>query len=296
MRCTLSVRHGLVLAVAMIGLAACSVIEDDAIDPDDDAASQAVGLPGAGAPPTPYSADPLRAGTDAAELSNVADVVPVQAAPVSHQLVINNQSRNVVNVAEITVPNTTVGTGNVIANAPIKPGTSFTVTFPASAPCILNLRIGFGGGETRDYQNQNSCDRNAGMVTLNDMPVRQAPRPDQAMAAPQPLPAPVAPVPSQAPAAAPQEIVRKAPPVEKGGYMVQLGAFADLGEAKAAWQSDIKAHGDVLAGETPSFTSVTTATGQWIRLRIGPFKSAGDANQACDKIRAKKVDCLVAKS
>jgi len=114
-------RHGLVLAVAMLGLAACSVLEDDAIDPEDDAVAAAVGLPGAGAPPTPYSADPLRAGTDAPELSNVADVVPVEAAPVSHQFVINNQSRNVVNVAEITVPNSTIGTGNVIANAPIKP-------------------------------------------------------------------------------------------------------------------------------------------------------------------------------
>lgn len=289
MRRSLSLRHGLVLAAAMIALGACSVIEADAIDPEDDAAAQAVGLPGAGAPPTPYSSDALRAGTDSPELSNVADVVPVQPAPVSHQLVINNQSRSVVNVAEITVPNTTVGTGNVIASSPINPGTSFTVTLPASAPCLLNLRVGFTNGESRDFPGQNSCDRSAGLVTLTDMVAQQVLRPMQATAQPQVLP-------PQVRAVAPVEPAGKASAVEKGGYMVQLGAFADLGEAKAAWQSDVKAHGDLLAGETPNYSSIKTPTGQWIRLRIGPFKNAGDANQACDRIRAQKVDCLVAKS
>jgi cell division protein FtsN len=78
--------------------------------------------------------------------------------------------------------------------------------------------------------------------------------------------------------------------------MVQLGAYGDLNEAKTAWQSVLKSHADVLGGESPSYTSVTTATGKWVRLRIGPFRSAGDAGQACDKIRTRKIDCLVARS
>src|SRR5262249_10900384 len=109
---------------------------------------------------------------------------------------------------------------------------------------------------------------------------------------PRPLPPPI-PVVAAPPPPRPAPVQ---PAPQMGGYMVQLGAYGDLNEARAAWQSAVKAHGDVLGGETPSYTSVTTASGKWIRLRIGPFASAGDAGQACDKIRTRKIDCLVAKS
>lgn len=66
---------------------------------------------------------------------------------------------------------------------------------------------------------------------------------------------------------------RVAPPAERGGWKVQLGAFRARGTAAARWAQV----GDRLSGTTPIYTAVGPLT----RLQATGFASRADAQAAC---------------
>lgn len=132
-------------------------------------------------------------------------------------------------------------------------------------------------------------------------PVTAAPVPASAAPPPVPAPAPPAavarPTPSPSPAPAPParaaetEAARArallegrpaaaAQPEAAGRFVVQVGAFSETASAR-----DARAKAEKLGLKT--YTQVVeTSAGQRIRVRVGPFTSREQAQQAADKLKA----------
>ena len=80
-------------------------------------------------------------------------------------------------------------------------------------------------------------------------------------------------------------------------YRVQLGAFRSSDAAKKAWRDLQKKHELLLGGEVYKVVSVEiTGKGVFHRLQAGAFAARADATTLCEKLKAEKQDCLVAKN
>jgi cell division septation protein DedD len=89
------------------------------------------------------------------------------------------------------------------------------------------------------------------------------------------------------------------PKMAPGGeaYRVQLGAFRSSDAAKKAWRDLQKKHELLLGGEVYKVVSVEIkGKGVFHRLQAGAFAARADATTLCEKLKAEKQDCLVAKS
>lgn len=123
-------------------------------------------------------------------------------------------------------------------------------------------------------------------------PEQVKPEPVKPLAAPPKTEAPVAPAkPAEAPkpveapkpaapAAAPVAPASK-PPASGGSWYVQIGGFADIGNARQA-QDKVKA-----AGQSSVLAPIDTAKGTLYRVRAGPYASREAAQAAQDVLAGK---------
>jgi len=77
----------------------------------------------------------------------------------------------------------------------------------------------------------------------------------------------------------------------RGGYYVQLGAFANAGIAKEAWGRATRRI-PALAAHTPLAANVTTKAGAFYRLAVGGF-SRSSATELCGAVKAKGGECFI---
>jgi len=112
----------------------------------------------------------------------------------------------------------------------------------------------------------------------------------------QPVPAPhkvrgakLAVVPATQTAVAPK--TQPSAALGKGGYYVQLGAFANAGVAKDAWGRATRRI-PALAAHTPLGADVTTKAGAFYRLAVGGF-SRPSAAELCGAVKAKGGECFI---
>jgi len=112
--------------------------------------------------------------------------------------------------------------------------------------------------------------------------------PKLAAAAPAPAPVPV-PVPVPVPAATPTPPAAEAKPTAESAarFVVQVGAFAD-----AALARDARAKVEKLGLHTYT-QAVDTDNGRRIRVRLGPFPSRDDAENAAAKVKAAGLPAAV---
>ncbi|MBK7050126.1 MAG: hypothetical protein RL710_1525 [Pseudomonadota bacterium] len=109
--------------------------------------------------------------------------------------------------------------------------------------------------------------------------------------APAPLPAPPpapAPLPAPPPAPAPTHTSAEVSPVPQQ-YFIQVGAFADLQNARKT-MTQLEAMG-LDAGAAP----VVVKDGRLTRIRVGPFQNRAEARKAADKIKAQGLPALFVK-
>lgn len=77
----------------------------------------------------------------------------------------------------------------------------------------------------------------------------------------------------------------------KGGFFVQLGAYANAAVARDGWMKATRRY-PALTGHQPSGVAVRTAAGQFYRLSVGGF-ARGDAVTMCSAYRAQGGTCFV---
>lgn len=84
------------------------------------------------------------------------------------------------------------------------------------------------------------------------------------------------------------------PPQPIGDAQVQLGAFPSPNEVRARWQAMRGTHRDLLSPLGLQVLPVQTSDGrQLFRMRVGPLRDARMANQLCEALRGRGVDCFV---
>ncbi len=89
------------------------------------------------------------------------------------------------------------------------------------------------------------------------------------------------------------ETATGAPP-EPQVFRVQLGAFKVPENAPAVWQELKRTHPDLLKGLQPDISRVVRRTkGALHLLRVGPLASAQSADELCNSLNERGVDCLV---
>jgi hypothetical protein len=81
----------------------------------------------------------------------------------------------------------------------------------------------------------------------------------------------------------------------EGGYRVQLHALSSDAAVRREWPRLLKTHGDLL-GDL-SLKVVRTGSGArqktfW-RMQIGTLKSAAAAKKLCDRLKRRKLDCVI---
>ena len=133
-------------------------------------------------------------------------------------------------------------------------------------------------------------------------PLPEAPRPVVPLPAPMSAPAEAgrkaAPMPVPAPrdggaiAAAPPA-PRKPPasPVQEAADEVsmQLGAFGSDADAREAWETLKKRHGDLLGRMDAQFVAGEGV----VRVRAGPVSTPALAQLVCEQLKARNVDCFI---
>jgi Flp pilus assembly protein TadD len=78
-----------------------------------------------------------------------------------------------------------------------------------------------------------------------------------------------------------------------GRFVVQIGAYRNLGQASRAW-ADAEKRYAVAGSKRPLSTTVNLpGRGTFYRLSLAPFEDAGQAARACQSIRAKGGNCFV---
>jgi hypothetical protein len=94
-----------------------------------------------------------------------------------------------------------------------------------------------------------------------------------------------------------QPAVRSAPPVAKGavgGYIVQVAARRSKADAQASFLSLQSKFPRQLGGRTAIFQRADLgAKGIYYRALVGPFASAGAADQFCGSLKAAGGECMV---
>jgi len=114
---------------------------------------------------------------------------------------------------------------------------------------------------------------------------RTPPSPNSAIASTLPATAPPRAAP---PRAAPPRVAAAAPaPAAGGGWKVQLGAFGNAGNARAAWNA-LRARAPGLGGLSPMLVPAGPVT----RLQAGPLASRAAADKACAAAKAAGSACF----
>ncbi len=119
---------------------------------------------------------------------------------------------------------------------------------------------------------------------------------------PAPLPPPAAPTarslqPSLAAGAgfgAPTSLQASRPAASAGAFRIQVGAMRTEEEARQAWESFRRKHGDIAGGKTMSISRVELAErGVFFRVYAGPLADRDAARDACAKLVRAGTGCLV---
>jgi cell division septation protein DedD len=80
-------------------------------------------------------------------------------------------------------------------------------------------------------------------------------------------------------------------------FRVQLGAFKVPENAPAVWQELKRTHPDLLKGLQPDILRVDRGTkGALLLLRVGPLANAQSADELCNSLNERDVDCLVVRN
>ncbi len=83
-------------------------------------------------------------------------------------------------------------------------------------------------------------------------------------------------------------------PAADGRFLVQLGSFAKAETARGEWTAIRRRHGDVVEGLDGFVLRADLGEqGIWYRLRAGPFPDRTRAAAACERLTARKLDCIV---
>lgn len=101
------------------------------------------------------------------------------------------------------------------------------------------------------------------------------------------VPAPT-PAPATVAASTPSAARAQAAMASKGGWRIQLGAFSQREVANEAWVS-LKNKLAALASATPMFV----ASGDVVRLQLGPFAQRDEARRLCSKLESAGQGCFV---
>ncbi len=95
------------------------------------------------------------------------------------------------------------------------------------------------------------------------------------------------PTPLAAPASAPTTPTSAAPEPASSPYVINVGLFAKDDNAS-------NAHAKLVGAGLPSFTQVLeTSKGKRTRVRVGPFETEAQAQEAVEKIHALKLDAVI---
>lgn len=91
-----------------------------------------------------------------------------------------------------------------------------------------------------------------------------------------------------------EPVAPQASAAAKGKYRIQLGAFRAEGDASKAW-SDMQARHPILAPLDHRIEEADLGDkGVFFRLQAGSFKTRAEARAYCERLKAKRLDCLVA--
>lgn len=135
-------------------------------------------------------------------------------------------------------------------------------------------------------------------VTAEPVP---PPLPGRPPAATSEVPPEPPPVPASAPAPAAPPTVPPAAPAMKtaalGVFRIQLASYREAAAATQGWHRLSKAHPELLAELSPAVIRVDLGAekGIYYRLLAGPLTDQGAADILCERLKAKKVGCLVVK-
>ena len=80
-----------------------------------------------------------------------------------------------------------------------------------------------------------------------------------------------------------------------GRFGVQLGAFRQADSADVAWQQLSTAHPDLLGGlgVANMYTEMGIGEAAFNRLVVGAFETKAAAQELCDRLRQRDVDCFI---
>ena len=114
-----------------------------------------------------------------------------------------------------------------------------------------------------------------------------------------PVPPPAPPL--EAPQAAekpaePQVAAAPVPPpaaVSGPAWRIQLASLTSDDAARADWQRIQKANTDLLGALSLNLQTASLAKGTFYRIQAGPLADRAAASALCDKLKARKQDCLV---
>jgi len=80
--------------------------------------------------------------------------------------------------------------------------------------------------------------------------------------------------------------------VGAGARLVQLGAFDNAEITRAAWETLVVRHGDLLADKSLYVERTTANARVFYRLRVAGFDSSDETREMCEALRARGVDCI----
>jgi Flp pilus assembly protein TadD len=86
-------------------------------------------------------------------------------------------------------------------------------------------------------------------------------------------------------------VLKPARPVESGKFVVQLGAYDNVGVSKAAWNRMVPRFG--LGNYQPANSSAMVGGASFVRLSVGGFMTRAEASEVCSRIKANGGNCFV---
>lgn len=134
-------------------------------------------------------------------------------------------------------------------------------------------------------------------------PARTAqPAPPPEAPAPTPKPAPAAPPPQQAATppppvavlAAPKPAAPKLPAIDAAAYRIQLAALRSADDAAREWERMQRGNTDLLGDLRADIVRADLGErGTYYRIQAGPIADKAAADQLCDKLKQRKLGCII---
>lgn len=87
--------------------------------------------------------------------------------------------------------------------------------------------------------------------------------------------------------------VPAAAPAGGGGYWVQIAAYSTREVAAEAWQRLARDQADLLSTATPRVMETSVAGTTLHRLQVGVYASHGEAEQLCNALKQRQIDCMI---